>query len=257
MSVRIGDEAPNFKAQTTQGPDRLPRVDRRRVRGPLLAPEGLHARVHDRARLPRAPGARVREAQHEGDRPQHRSGSRPRALGEGHRGDAGHGARLPDHRRRGPRGREALRHDPSQRGGREAHGRRQRDHPLGLRGRPRQEGQADAHLPDEHRPQLRRGAARHRLDPAHGEAQGGDARELEAGRGRHHRAGGVGRRGAAEVPGRLEGAEAVPADRSRSRSSARRTRTRSRSESVVRRSGSPDVLRSGRRGLAPGPACLQ
>ena len=34
-------------------------------------------------------------------------------------------------------GGQALRHDPSQRGGREAHGRRQRHHPLGVRGRAR------------------------------------------------------------------------------------------------------------------------
>ena len=58
----------------------------------------------------------------------------------------------------------------------------------GLRHRPRQEDQADAHLPDEHRPQLRRDPARDRLAAAHGEAQGGDAGELEAGRRRHHRA---------------------------------------------------------------------
>ena len=51
------------------------------------------------------------------------------------------------------------------------------------------------------------------LHAAHGEAQGGDARELEAGGGRHHRRLGVGRRGPAEVPGGLEVAPAVPADR--------------------------------------------
>ena len=62
-------------------------------------------------------------------------------------------------------------------------------------------------------PQLRRGAAPARLVPAHGEAQGRDAGELEAGRGRDHRAGGLRRRGEAEVPGRLEVAEALPADR--------------------------------------------
>ena len=39
------------------------------------------------------------------------------------------------------------------------HRRRQRDRALGLRHRPGQEGQGDAHLSDEHRPQLRRGAA--------------------------------------------------------------------------------------------------
>ena len=46
-------------------------------------------------------------------------------------------------------------------------------------------------LPDEHRPQLRRSAARARLHATHGEAPGRDAGELEAGRRRHHRAGRV------------------------------------------------------------------
>ena len=42
--------------------------------------------------------------------------------------------------------------------------------------------------PDEHRTQLRRGASGARFHAAHGEARGGDAGELEAGRGRDHRA---------------------------------------------------------------------
>jgi hypothetical protein len=44
-----------------------------------------------------------------------------------------------------------------------------------------QEDQADPRLPDDHRPQLRRGAARARLAAAHREAQGRDAAQLEAG----------------------------------------------------------------------------
>ena len=78
-------------------------------------------------------------------------------------------------------GGEALRHDPSERERRRAADRGgQCDGPLGVRRRAGQEDQADADLPDEHRAQLRRGAARARLDAAHGEAQGGDAGELEA-----------------------------------------------------------------------------
>ena len=50
-----------------------------------------------------------------------------------------------------------------------------------------QEDQADPGLSDDDGPQLRRGAARDRLAAADGEAQGGDAGQLEAGRGRHHR----------------------------------------------------------------------
>ena len=56
----------------------------------------------------------------------------------------------------------------------------------GLRDRAGQEDQADAQLPDEHGTQFRRSAARARFHPAHGQAQSGHARELEAGRGCHH-----------------------------------------------------------------------
>ena len=55
-----------------------------------------------------------------------------------------------------------------------------------VRGRSGQEDQADAQLPDEHRPQLRRSAARARFDAAHGQAPGVHAGELETGRRRHH-----------------------------------------------------------------------
>ena len=49
--------------------------------------------------------------------------------------------------------------------------------------------------------------------PAHGQAPGGDAGELEARRGRHHRPGGVRRGGQGQVPERLEDAQALPAHR--------------------------------------------
>ena len=49
---------------------------------------------------------------------------------------------------------------------------------------PGQEGQADPRLPDDDRPQLRRGAAGDRLAAADGEAQGLDAGQLEERRGR-------------------------------------------------------------------------
>ena len=68
-------------------------------------------------------------------------------------------------------------------------------------------------LPDDHGPQLRRGAAGDRLAPADREAQGGDAGELAAGRRRDHRGLGVRRRGPGEVPGRLGVAAAVHQDR--------------------------------------------
>ena len=90
---------------------------------------------------------------------------------------------------------------------------RQRDRALGVRHRAGQEGQGDADLSDEHRPQLRRSAAAPRFLPAYGEAQGGNPRELEAGGGRHHRAGCLRCRCQAGVPWRLEGAETVHPDR--------------------------------------------
>ena len=62
---------------------------------------------------------------------------------------------------------------------RRPHRRRQCHRAHGLRDRSGQEDQADAQLPDEHRPQLRRSAARARFDAAHGQAQGRDAGELE------------------------------------------------------------------------------
>jgi alkyl hydroperoxide reductase subunit AhpC len=50
-----------------------------------------------------------------------------------------------------------------------------------------------------------------RLAPAHRSASGGHPGQLEAGRGRDHRARGFRRGGAGQVPGRLARAEAVPA----------------------------------------------
>ena len=73
----------------------------------------------------------------------------------------GHARQLPDDRRPRAPGREGLRHAAGGSGttsqGRTR--RRQRHGALGVRHRAGQEGQGDAHLPDEHRPQLRRGAA--------------------------------------------------------------------------------------------------
>ena len=56
-----------------------------------------------------------------------------------------------------------------------------------LRHRPGQEDQVGAHLPDDHRPQLRRGPARHRLAAADGQPRRRHAGPVAAGRGRDHR----------------------------------------------------------------------
>ena len=66
-----------------------------------------------------------------------------------------------------------------------------------------------ADLSDDHRPQLRRDPARARFHAAHRQAQGGDAGELEARRRRHHLGLGLRRRRQDAVPGRLEVAEAL------------------------------------------------
>ncbi len=78
---------------------------------------------------------------------------------------------------------------------------------------PGQEGEGDAHLSDEHRPQFRRGAAVAGFLPAHRQAHGRDAGQLEGGRGRDHPALGLRRPGQGEIPERLEGAEALSAHR--------------------------------------------
>ena len=49
MALRLGDQAPDFTAQTTEGTDQPLRLPRRRLGDPLLAPEGLHTGLHDRA----------------------------------------------------------------------------------------------------------------------------------------------------------------------------------------------------------------
>ena len=51
MALQIGDIAPDFEADTTEGRHQVPRLYRRLLGGVLLPPQGFHARVHDRARL--------------------------------------------------------------------------------------------------------------------------------------------------------------------------------------------------------------
>ena len=71
------------------------------------------------------------------------------------------------------------------------HCRRQSDGAHRVRDRPGQADQGHDFLPHEHGPQLRRSAARDRFGAVDGEAQGCNARELEAGRGRDHRSCGI------------------------------------------------------------------
>ena len=94
--------------------------------------------------------------------------------------------------------------------------------------RPRQKDQADAQLPDEHRPQLRRSPARPRFHAAHRQAQSRHAGELETRRRRHHPALGLRRRSQAEISRRLESAEALSADRCSTEVTARKRRLATR-----------------------------
>ena len=103
---------PGLRSRDDRGPDQLPRLDRRQLGGALLAPQGLHARLHDRARLHGEDQARVRIAQREDHRPLGRPVRPSRGLGEGHRGDPGHGPQLSADRRHRLQGVEALRDAP-------------------------------------------------------------------------------------------------------------------------------------------------
>src|SRR5215469_10889469 len=70
-------------------------------------------------------------------------------------------------------------------------------------------GMLPAAVSDDHWPRLRRGVAGDRFAAAHRQAQGGDAGELEAGRGRDHRRFGQRRRGEEAISAGLEGAQAL------------------------------------------------
>ena len=94
----------------------------------------------------------------------------------------------------------------------EPHAGRQPDGAQRVRHRPGQEGQADPRLPDDDRPQLRRGAAGDRLPAADGQAPGRHAGQLEAGEDVII-AGSVSNDEAKEIFGTWEAAEALHPDR--------------------------------------------
>ena len=114
-------------------------------------------------------------------------GRQPLDVGEGHRGDTGHAPNYPMIGDADLNVSKLYGMLPAPTPAtRRPHAGRQPDRAQRLRRRPGQEGQAHPRLSDDDRPQLRRGATRDRLAAAHREAQGRDAGELEAGRGRDH-----------------------------------------------------------------------
>ena len=188
------------------GHDQVPRLDRRLLGGAVLAPEGLHARLHDRARLHGEDQAGVRPARREDHRPLGRPGRQPRGVGRGHRGDAGHAPNYPiigdadfnvsklygmlpadtsgDPPTRTPADNQTVRN-------------------VFVIG-PDKKIKLILVYPMTTGPQLRRGAARDRLAAADRQAQGRDAGELAAGRGRDHRRLGLQRRGQGDLFGDWE-----------------------------------------------------
>ena len=186
---RINDTAPNFTAETTQGT-----IDFHQWIGdgwailfshpkdftPVCTTElGYMARLEPE----------FAKRNYENHRPQRRPGEQSRQMGRGHRGDSGRESKLPDDWRstnsRSPSSTTCCR--PTS--GNTSEGRTAADNAtvrtVFVVG-PDKKIKLHAQLSHEHGPQLRRSAARPGFDAAHGEAQGGDAGELEAGRRRDH-----------------------------------------------------------------------
>ena len=144
-----------------------------------------------------------------------RPGDQPLQVGQGHRGDAGPRRQLSDDRRSRAQGREAYDMLPAD-AGTTSEGRTAADNAtvrsVFIIG-PDKKIKAMLTYPMSTGRNFDEVLRLLEFVPAHGQAQGGDAGELEARRGRHHRPGGVRRGRQGKVPRRLESAEALPPHR--------------------------------------------
>ena len=203
MSLRINDEAPNFTAETTQGTINFHDWIGNGWAVLFSHPKDFTPVCTTELGYMAGLKPRVRQAQLQDPRAQRRSG-RPTTRAGRRTSRRPRGTRVTYPMVGDPELKVATlttccRPTPGDLAG--PHRRRQRHGPLGLRDRPGQEDQGDADLSDEHRAQLRRGAAHPRLGAADRQAPDRDPGQLEAGRRCHHRAGGLGRGRGESYPG--------------------------------------------------------
>ncbi len=110
MALTINDNAPDFEANTTEGPIRFHEWLGNSWGVLFSHPKRFHPGLHDRTRPHGGAEAGIREARRQGDRPFGRSRGKPQEVVDRHCRDARHGAELSDDRRHRPQDFEALRH---------------------------------------------------------------------------------------------------------------------------------------------------